>query len=67
MSSALTPHQADILVRLRKLSRHGERWVPERHLGSHGALWRLIRKGHAEAREIIGPRGGIYYEYRSKP
>jgi len=62
----LTPHQRAVYARLGLLSREGMRWVPERNLGSHGALWRLIHKGYAEAREVIGPRGGIHYEYRSK-
>jgi hypothetical protein len=62
----LTPHQADVLVDLRRMSRGGERWVHERYIGSHGALWKLVRKGFAEAREVRGPRGGITYEYKEK-
>ncbi len=61
----LTPHQGEVLRRLIRLSKD-ERWIHERYIGCHGALWRLIHKGYAEAREVIGPRGGVSYEYRSK-
>jgi hypothetical protein len=65
-SGRLTAHQKAVYDRLVRLSRQGIRWVPERNLGSHSALWHLINKGYAEARESIGPRGGVHYEYRSK-
>jgi hypothetical protein len=58
-----TPHQREVLARLTRYSQRMD-WVPEHHVGSHGALWHLIDKGLVEARPVIGPRGGTTYEYR---
>lgn len=70
----LTPHQAEVFGRLERRAaavRDAEtdavvayRWVPEAQIGSHGALWHLVRKGLVEAREVRGPRGGRSFKYR---
>lgn len=61
----LTPHQANILGRLRSYSRDG-RWVPLRVIGSKGALDKLVDKGLADRQNHPGPRGGMHYHYRPK-
>jgi hypothetical protein len=63
----LTPHQTEVLTRLRRLSGDRRHWVAEKSIGSHGALWHLIRKGHVEVYEASGPRGGVRYAYRPIP
>lgn len=67
----LTPHQREVLDRLRRLSermRRAERgryaWVPLHYIGSKGALDRLVGKGRVERMYQHGPRGGVHYSYR---
>jgi hypothetical protein len=61
----LTPHQRETFDRLEHLAqRSGDGWVSADTLGSRGALEHLKRKGWAERRTELGPRGGEHRSYR---
>ena len=65
----LTPHQREVYDRLSRRAAfptaiHNDSYVHESSIGSKGALWHLVDKNYAVAREIIGPRGGTRYAFR---
>lgn len=63
-SRTMTPHQREVYNRLVRYSGPSLMWVNERWIGSHTALWHLLEKGHVDAREVRGRRGGSHFYYR---
>jgi hypothetical protein len=64
MSKRITAHQRAVYDRIVRLSRETRRWVASDFIGSRGACEHLVAKGYLARREVVGPRGGITYEYR---
>lgn len=63
----LTKHQAQVLIRLTRLTKDG-RWTAEKNIGCRMALEHLLFKGYAELRWAEpGPRGGERREWRAIP
>lgn len=63
----LTGNQRIVLLTIQRMDKGGERWVKEQYVGARITCWHLHDKGYIERREVIGPRGGTTYEYRSIP